>query len=119
MAVIRCCATFFNLKIMTREQFTRITEWQDETFPNSTELSRIKHLIKEVKELEDEAENSFKLTFEKQMEYADCFFLLFGAAKRAGMKYDTIIQAIEAKFLTNKKRVWGEADENGIVQHVR
>lgn len=104
---------------MTREQFTRITEWQEKTFPDSTELSRIKHLIKEVKELESEAEKSKEITIEKQLEYADCFFLLFGAASRIGLDYDSIIQSIENKFIINKRRVWGKPDRDGVVQHIK
>jgi NTP pyrophosphatase (non-canonical NTP hydrolase) len=108
---------------MTKEQFNEITDWQDETFPESTELSRVKHLIKEVCELEFEAKIFEKSPTahnrsNKNQEYADCFFLLFGAAKKAGMSYEDICRAIDFKFEINKNRTWGKPDENGVVEHV-
>lgn len=102
---------------MTETQFNEITEWQQRTFPNSTELSRVKHLIKEVDELKDEV--CVGTVEEKEMEYADCFFLLFGAAKMAGMTYNDICYAIERKFEINRQRQWGRPDSDGVVNHLK
>lgn len=103
---------------MTKELFEEITTWQDKTFPESTELSRVRHLLKEVQELECELE-LFDRKQEKILEYADCFFLLFGAAKKMGMTYDDICAAIEVKFNINKKRQWGKPDKDGVVEHIK
>lgn len=104
---------------MTKEQFDEITDWQDKTFPISSEVSRINHLIKEVQELKSEAKKGINgLDIAKKMEYADCFFLLFGAAKKAGYSYEEICEFIQNKFIINKHRVWGKPDKDGVVQHI-
>lgn len=109
---------------MTRQLFEEITKWQDETFPHSTEQSRIAHLKKEVLELEkavvqhQRRPNAVTID-DKKDEYTDCFFLLFGAAKKAGMSYEDICNAILRKFRVNEKRKWGKPDKNGVVEHIR
>lgn len=109
---------------MNKQQFEKITTWQDETFPKSTEISRINHLVKEVKELEIEAHIfKGKPTSEnrsaKNQEYADCLFLLFGAASKEGLTYEDVCNAINEKFEINKNRVWGKPDVNGVINHVK
>lgn len=101
---------------MTHAQFDEITEWQAKTFPNATPLSKISHLAKELQELvvDIQAGNP-----DRDMEYADCFFLLFGAAAADGMSYHHICNAIEKKFQINRKRAWGKPDADGVVEHVR
>jgi len=54
-----------------------------------------------------------------RMEYADCFFLLFGSAAAYGYSFDNITELIEEKFEINKARKWGKPDENGVVNHVK
>lgn len=101
---------------MDRVQFNYITTWQNKTFPTATALSKIYHLEQEIIELkkELEADNENKL-----FELADCFLLLFGAAAKAGMKYDDIIECIDNKMQININRKWGKPDENGIINHVK
>lgn len=103
---------------MTKELFEKITKWQDKTFPESTELSMLHHLKKELEELLNEAKAKEYLSESKRLEYADCFLLLFGAAQKAGFNYNRICVAINQKYEINKLRNWGEPDENGVVEHV-
>lgn len=55
----------------------------------------------------------------KRLEFADCFFLLFGAAAADGMSYDDVCAAIQEKFEINLKRQWGKPDANGVVKHIK
>lgn len=103
---------------MTKGQFETITAWQKETFPNATALSKIAHLKKELPELEEAIKNDWLQT-STFMEFADCFFLLFGAAAACGHSYEDIISAIDQKFEINKARQWGKPDADGVVEHIR
>lgn len=104
---------------MTKELFEEITQWQDTTFQKSTASSRAKHLKKEIEELIKELERKPVIAVLSESEFADCFFLLFGAAKAYGMTYEDIQQCIRKKFKINKDRTWGKPDENGVVEHVK
>lgn len=99
---------------MTQEQFNYITDWQAKTFPKATALSKVHHLIEEVNELKNDVEACSPNT---RLEFADCFLLLFGAAKAYGMSYDSILEAIHDKMQINLKRNWGKPDANGVVKH--
>ena len=100
---------------MTENQFYKITKWQQETFPGANPLSKIAHLAEELQELVHDLKNG---NSERRLEFADCFFLLFGAAAADGMSYENICNAIDEKFEINRKRKWGKADENGVVKHI-
>lgn|SRR3989338_1430190 len=101
---------------MNKEQFEQITEWQDQTFPESTSLSRAKHLQKEVQELIDDLESDH---IGAELEFADCFILLFGAAKKYGFNYEWICEIIQRKFEVNQSRKWGIPDADGVVNHLK
>ena len=100
---------------MTKEQFKTITQWQDETFPDATALSKVEHLREEVEELAVDVALDLN---SKTMEFADCFLLLYGAAAKAGMSYEDICNAIDEKMSINRKRKWGKPDKNGVVKHI-
>lgn len=101
---------------MNEQQFNEITAWQKQTFGQATTLSKIEHLKQEIIELElDVTANEVN----RRLEFADCFFLLFGAAAADGMTYQDICNAVQEKFEINKKRQWGEPDENGVVKHIK
>lgn len=100
---------------MTEQQFKEITAWQKETFGQATALSKISHLGEELSELNYDLINNKP---ERRLEFADCFFLLFGAAAADGMTYQDICQAIQEKFEINKTRKWGKPDANGVVNHI-
>lgn len=101
---------------MTPSQFIIVTTWQSETFPKATALSKIHHLKQEIVELYSDIISDNK---ERRLEFADCFLLLFGAAKADGMSYEDIINAIDEKMNINFKRNWGTPDENGVVNHIK
>lgn len=98
------------------KQFSDVTTWQNETFPQSTAMSKIAHLEEEVTELSAAIEHDLP---EKRLEFADCFILLFGAAAADGMTYKDIYNAISEKMEINRSRNWGEPDENGVVKHIQ
>lgn len=106
---------------MTKELFNKITAWQKEVFPDATAMSKLIHLAgenpdpkSEIAELMADIESESVHAYE---EFADCFFLLFGAAAAIGLGYDAICADIENKFNINKKRTWGKPDKNGVVNH--
>lgn len=100
---------------MTKEMFEEITGWQRKTFPQATALSTANHLAEEVEELIVELK---KKSFYSAYEYADCFLLLFGSARLAGLSYDDICKYIDNKMILNKNRQWGDVNEKGYVKHV-
>jgi len=101
---------------MTEQQFNEITDWQKQTFGQATSLSKIFHLADELQELVSDLKTDNP---ERRLEFADCFFLLFGSAAADGMTYQDICQAIQEKFEINKSRKWGKPNENGVVNHVK
>ena len=107
---------------MTEQLFDKIIEWQDATFPKATVDSKIQHLQREIAELIHAVNDEDHLIdFSKRRavryEFADCFFLLFGAAAKYGMDYTDICDAIYEKFTINKNRKWGSPDSQGVVEH--
>lgn len=100
---------------MNKHQFERITEWQKETFPDSTAQSKIKHLREEVDELIVDVETNNP---NRRLEFADCFILLMGAAASDGMTYWDVLDAINEKHKINLTRKWGKPDVNGVVKHI-
>lgn len=83
-----------------------IGQWQAETFPASTLSSTIKHLQKEVGELDRDRSPE---------EAADCVILLIEVANHMGICLQT---EVEIKDAINRLRQWGEPDEHGVVEHI-
>jgi len=84
-----------------------VGEWGNAMFPHGTPDSVVAHLKKEVDELAESHDAE---------EAADCLILLLHHAHRCG--YDLMSWA-DWKFQINKKRKWGEPDQNGVVEHIR
>jgi len=103
---------------MNKEQFEEITAWQKKTFGQATAFSKIEHLKQEIEELLYDLRKNAPSNNVK-MEFADCFFLLFGAAAAYGLSYKNICDAIQDKFEINKARKWGKPDANGVVNHIK
>lgn len=99
---------------MHEHQYNDIAQFQKETFPQSTALSKTKHLAKEVVELMDDIETNSP---HARLEFADCFILLMGAAHAHGMSYFDVMAAIEEKMAINRTRTWGTPDKDGVVLH--
>lgn len=104
---------------MKQSQFDQITQWNDETFPQSNTFSTLAHLQDEILEVIDALNANTFHEAEIPKEFADCFILLFAAAHKAGMSYDDITRAIDEKMQINYKRKWGAPDGNGVVHHVK
>lgn len=103
---------------MKKDQFEAIAKWQKETFGQATAESKLFHLLQEIKELHTELLTDSEGS-KKRLEFADCFFLLFGAAAADGMTYEDICNAIHEKFEINKARKWGKPDAQGVVNHIK
>ena len=103
---------------MTKKQFAVITQWQDETFPVASVLSKLHHLNDEIAELMQAIENG-ESDRAIRFEFADCFLLLFGAANKSGLTYDDIKNCIDEKMILNRSRKWGAPDANGVVKHLK
>jgi hypothetical protein len=101
---------------MNKQLFTDVTDWQEATFKVIDSLGLVYHLEQELDELKTDI---LRLNPDKRLEFADCFILLMGAAKADGMSYEDICSAISEKLEINKKRVWGEPDSNGVINHVK
>jgi len=101
---------------MNQDLFKEVTDWQEATFEVIETQGLLNHLGQEVKEAYYAVRYGHN---EKHLEFADCFILLMGAAKADGMSYEDICQAISEKLEINKKRVWGEPDSNGVINHVK
>ena len=91
-----------------------VNEWQDKTFPQSTPLSCVTHLNREVHELIIEISRRRQSGIEEEL--ADCAILLFGIAGQ----YKVDLQyAIHKKMTANRLRKWGEPDAAGVIEHVK
>lgn len=89
-----------------------IVEWQRETFPKATTHSRKTHLSKELKELKTALDEG-RIDW---LEVADVLFMIIALADGEDVDLEGLL---EDKFDINKNRVWGEPDEDGVVEHVR
>lgn len=90
------------------------SKWSQDTFGLDTErgpIGPLKHLKKEV----DEAlQDPFDL-----MEYVDCLFLVFDAARRAGYVYQELENAAWTKLGINQKRAWAKVDSDEPSEHIK
>jgi hypothetical protein len=101
-------------------------EWSQKTFGLDKErgpLGSLKHLEKEARE----AQNAVSLAVDRggdflervEVEIADCLFLTFDAARRAGMSLDSLIDTCFRKLEINKTRKWGVSKPGEAVEHIR
>ena len=91
-----------------------LSEWSQATFGTDAERGPegpLRHLIKEAGEA---LGNQRDVT-----EYADCLFLVFDAARRAGFTYGEFVSAVQRKLAVNRGRKWPEPSKNQPVEHVK
>lgn len=81
--------------------------WQLKTFPQSTLLSKLAHLKKEVIELDQNPTDGYEM--------ADIIMLVCGMAAIEGIDISSVLQE---KFEINKNRKWGTPDKDGVVLHI-
>jgi len=79
--------------------------WGNKTFGAATQVSIVKHLAREVKELAESQEPE---------EAADCLLLLLHHAHRGG--YD-LLNVARNKMLVNHERIWKAPDAEGVCEH--
>ena len=107
---------------MKKDTFETVVAWQKETFGKATAWSKLKHLEQELGELQeaitiDSVTQSDETEKAMRHEFADCFFLLFGAAHACGLNYEDIDKLVNDKLEINRSRNWGEPDADGVVNH--
>ena len=90
------------------EAIDDVTAWRRRRFPRSTVSSTMKHLKREIAELENDPGNP--------EEIADVLMLLIGLAD---LQHIDLAGALAAKLVVNKARPWGEPDAEGVVEHLR
>lgn len=111
-----------------------IKQWSDETFgAHRTGIPIAHHLKKEINEVIEAIEVlEYDIFNEKgdvrevywqghtrvKFELADCFTLLLDVAAHENINVSELLDASEQKLEINKKRKWGEPDENGVVEHI-
>ena len=103
------------MSLKTMEDFWNAqAEWSEQTFGSTKERGPegpLKHLIKEANEaLQDPGD---------VIEYVDCLFLTFDAARRAGLQYQEMIDLAFHKLEINKKRKWNKPTTDEPVEHIR
>lgn len=93
-----------------------IVEWSTKTFGDrqTSAIPVCNHLLKEVNELK---ESISRLDGYKE-EFADCFILLIEVANTLEISGDDLIELARQKMEKNKKRKWGQPDENGVIEHI-
>lgn len=82
------------------------TAWANATFQQATNQSRANHLVREAVELQKDPEDL--------EECADVFMLLCHIVQDP----QRLVDAVRAKLEKNKRRVWGVADAEGVVEHL-
>jgi hypothetical protein len=91
------------------------SEWSQRTFGTDHErgpVGPLKHLAKEVQEVLSDTSD--------RMEYADLQFLVFDAARRAGLTCQELLALCFEKLDINKKRQWQKpTSSDEAVEHVR
>jgi NTP pyrophosphatase (non-canonical NTP hydrolase) len=88
--------------------FEKIANWSVAMWPTQQSGSIIKHIQKEISELEESPKDG--------EEMADIIILLCRVARNAGVD---LMDEVERKFKIVQTRTWQAPDENGIIEHVR
>lgn len=92
-------------------------EWSRDTFGSEAvrgPVGPLKHLEKEAREAYEERDPD-----RRRMEIVDCQFLVFDAARRAGMTLEDLFGMAFKKLEINKARQWSRPSSNEPVEHVR
>jgi len=119
-------------RLSLAEFWDALAEWSQATFGTDVErgpLGPTKHLAKEVLcellgldrghvggVLEHAKYDPTLFTAE---EFADCLFLIFDAARRAGFTFEQLRIAVNEKLKVNRARRWGPKSADGITEHDR
>lgn len=94
-----------------------LSKWSQKTFGEDNvrgPIGALKHLREEIQEV-------LQSPYDKE-EYADCVFLIFDAARRAGITYKELTNSIWDKLQKNKNRKWPPvpaADDGVPRKHIK
>jgi hypothetical protein len=91
-----------------------LSKWSQDTFGLDKDRGPNGPLLHLKKEVDEVLENPTDI-----VEYADCIFLVYDAARRAGFSYGQLEQACFEKLRINKARTWPKPTSNQPVEHVR
>ncbi|WP_052245139.1 dATP/dGTP pyrophosphohydrolase domain-containing protein [Halocynthiibacter namhaensis] len=95
-----------------KDIYTAHAEWSEKTFGSDRgPLGPLKHLIKEAEEAAECPEDPH--------EFADCIFLVFDAARRAGHDYDALAQAMLEKLEILKRRQYQKVADGEPSFHIK
>jgi len=94
--------------VMGSALFAEMGSFAVQTFPDAGSVEHLKKLKHEADEAIAEPQNV--------EEYADCLLALFGAAHKAGITYETLLNASAGKLEIVKQRSWNKLPD-GTYQH--
>lgn len=108
-------------KERTQRFWNAHADWSQKTFGTDRgPLGALKHLEKEAREAQHEVEVGMNASPALREEIADCLFLTFDSARRAGMTLDDLLDEAFKKLAINKGRTWTKPTKDGEpVEHVR
>jgi len=89
----------------------REKDFSANAFGNQSNLGIIKHIRKEMLEVEDSPEDVF--------EWVDIILLAIDGALRAGYSSVEVAIALEEKLSINEAREWGPIVEGEPIEHIR
>lgn len=84
--------------------------WSRKTFGDRSALAPIRHLKREVLEMEANPKDL--------EEYADGLLLILDASRRAGHSPAQLLKAAWVKLAKNRKRKWGPPNAEGFSEHI-
>ncbi|CCH01936.1 hypothetical protein FAES_3930 [Fibrella aestuarina BUZ 2] len=99
--------------ITLEEVEAKRSAWARATFPGTTPLSSLRHLEREIEEIEADIVAGKDPT----VEYADALSMLLDSAGQAGIGPRALIDAMHAKLLINQTRDWTQ-NPDGSYAHI-
>ncbi len=107
---------------MCDQRFWReLSTWSEATFGDATArgpIGPLRHLRMELEDALTAAHNADAETL--SVELVDCLFLLFDAARRGGMSWDSLRNAAMEKLEINRQRSWPRClVRDDPIEHIR
>lgn len=96
------------------ELFKLHQDFAKHTFPESSWVSSLRGLEREIKEVEKEASVSSENWY---TEYVDCMMYLIDSMQRAGVEWPVFERLFRRKYLINKERKWAK-NKDGSYSHI-
>lgn len=97
-------------------------DWVIERFPESTAMSSLIGLEREIQEVKIELvkieEGKNKIFDLMRLEYADCLMYLLDSATRANIDTELLFLSLAEKLKINKERNWSKNEDNSY-SHIK